>query len=66
MALKLHIPTLNGSDAAQELMETLRTSEPNAKIDLDLETKMITVESQASEETFKQLIQAVGHEVSAY
>jgi len=66
MALKLHVPTLDSSEQAQILKETILTSEPDAKVDTDLNTKTVTIEAKASEETFKQLIQASGHEIAAY
>jgi copper chaperone len=61
MALKL---TLEGPDSAKALKETILTSEPEARVDVDAETKTVTVESQASEETFKQLIIAAGHQLA--
>lgn len=64
MALKLTVPTLNSPETAQQLKETLLTSEPNAKVEVDTQSKTVTVESQASEETFKQLIIAAGHQIS--
>lgn len=64
MALKLNVPTIRNSQAAQELKETILTSEPNAKVDIDVEAKTVTVESKASEETFKQLITAAGHTIA--
>lgn len=63
MALKLNVPTLNSPEAAKSLKETIMTSEPNARVEVDVEAKTVTVESQASEETFKQLIIAAGHEI---
>jgi copper chaperone len=66
MALKLHVPTLNGSDAVQNLKETILTTEPNAKVDIDEANQTVTIESKASEETFKQLIEAAGHKITAY
>lgn len=63
MALQLKVPTLNSSDAARDLKETLLTSEPNAKVDVDLDQKTVTIETGASEETVKQIISAAGHEV---
>ncbi|HEY9623862.1 MAG TPA: heavy metal transporter [Crinalium sp.] len=65
MALKLNVPTLNSPEAAKDLKETLLTSEPDAKIDVDPNTKTVTVESKASEETFKELIVAAGHRIGA-
>jgi len=64
MALKLNVPTLDGPESAQTLKETILTSEPNAKVDIDLDAKTVTVEAKASEETFKQLIVAAGHEIA--
>lgn len=63
MALKLNVPTLNSPESAKELKETILTSEPEAKVEVDLERKTVTVESKASEETFKELIVAAGHEI---
>lgn len=64
MALKLSVPTLDSSEKAQELKETILTSEPNAKVDIDVAAKTVTVDAQASEETFKQLIVAAGHRIA--
>ncbi len=64
MALKLHIPTLDNSAIAQEIRETILTTEPDAKIDIDVVNKTVTVEAKASEETFRQLITAAGYPVA--
>jgi copper chaperone len=61
MALKLHVPSINSPDSASQLKETLLTSEPDADIEVSVETQTVTVNSEASEETFKQLITAAGH-----
>ncbi len=58
LALKLTVPTLNSPEAAQKLKETILTSEPDARVEVDPNTKTVTVEFQASETTFKQLIVA--------
>ncbi|HIK16771.1 MAG TPA: heavy metal transport/detoxification protein [Leptolyngbyaceae cyanobacterium M33_DOE_097] len=63
MALKLYVPTLDDADKANYIRETILTSEPDAKIDTDLSTRVITIEAKASDETFKQLIEATGHQV---
>lgn len=64
MALKLNVPTIDSPEAAQSLKETILTSEPNARVEIDPNAKTVTVESKASEETFKQLIVAAGHKIS--
>jgi copper chaperone len=63
MALKLNVPTLNSTESAKALKETILTSEPEASVEIDVEAKTVTVESRASEETFKQLITAAGHKI---
>jgi copper chaperone len=64
MALKLHVPSLTSPEAAQKLKETILTSEPDARVDIDTETQTVTVEAKASEETFKQLITAAGYTIA--
>jgi copper chaperone len=70
MALKLHVPTISSPESAKSLKETLLTSQPEANIEVDPEAKTVTINSeasensQASEETFKQLIVAAGHHIT--
>lgn len=64
MALKLNVPTLDSSESAKALKETILTSEPDARVEVDEVAKTVTVESKASEETFKQLIVAAGHKIA--
>lgn len=64
MALKLNVPSLDSPEAAQALKETILTSEPDAAVEIDVENKTVTVDSKASEETFKQLITAAGHKLA--
>lgn len=61
--MKFHIPSLENSETAEQLKVTLLTSEPGASIDIDIDQKMMTVDSDASPETFRQLITAAGHRV---
>lgn len=63
MALKLNVPTLNSPEAAQYLKETILTSEPDARVDVDPKTGTVILEGKASEATFKQLIVAAGHQI---
>lgn len=61
--MEFYVPTLNSSAASKDLEETILTSEPDAKISIDLDSKKVTIESKASAETFKQLIVASGHKI---
>jgi copper chaperone len=63
MNLQLSVPSLDSPDAARDLKETILTSEPDAKVDVNLEQKIVTIETGASEETIKQVITAAGHQI---
>lgn len=63
MALKFTIPSLTNADAAKYVKESILTSEPDARVDINLEEKTVMIESKASEETIKQLITATGHTI---
>lgn len=64
MALKLTVPKLDNPDAANEIKSVILTSEPDTQIDINLEAKTITLDGQASETTYKQLIEAAGYQIS--
>ena len=62
--MQFNVPTMDSSEAANKLKETILTSEPNAKVEVDLDLKTVTINSEASEETFKELIVATGHKIN--
>lgn len=61
MLLKFNVPGINGDESAEALVDTITTTDPDAKVDVDVEAKTVTVESAASEETIKQVIVASGY-----
>lgn len=65
MALELKIPSLDSSDAAKNIKETILTSEPDARVDVNLEQKIVMVEAKASEETIRQLVTAAGYKIAS-
>jgi copper chaperone len=62
--MEFHVPSLDNEKDIVELKEVILTSEPNADINIDLDSKKVMIESEASAETFKQLIVASGHKIS--
>ena len=69
MSLKLNVPTLADSKEAQKLTEAIATVDPTAKVDVDIESKTVTIDAPnsgepvASEESIKQAIIATGHSI---
>lgn len=64
MALKFNVPSMSGSESAKTITDVIKTAEPDAQVNIDLDTKTITVEAGASEETIKQLITASGYPIA--
>jgi copper chaperone CopZ len=69
MSLKLNVPTLVDAKEAQKLTEAIATVDPTAKVDVDIESKTVTIDAPdsgkpvASEESLKQAITATGHSI---
>ncbi|ARV58230.1 heavy metal transporter [Nostocales cyanobacterium HT-58-2] len=66
MALKLNVPNIACNGCAENITESIHTVEPDAKVDVDVNAKTVTVEAQASEESIKQAIVAAGYTVEGY
>ena len=66
MALKLNVPNIMCDGCGETITDSIHTMEPDAKIDVDVQAKTVTVESAASEETIKQAIVAAGFTVEGY
>ena len=47
----------------ETVTKAINTHEPKAKVNIDLDSKKVTVDTEASEESIKQIITAVGHTV---
>ena len=66
MALKLKVSSIACEGCAETITESIHVMEPEAKVDVDVNAKTVTVESAASEESIKQVIVAAGHAVEGY
>lgn len=66
MALKLKVPDISCDGCAETITESIHTMEPDAKVDVDVQAKTVTVEAAASEETIKQAIVAAGYKIEGY
>ncbi|BAY25184.1 hypothetical protein NIES2100_49900 [Calothrix sp. NIES-2100] len=65
MALKLNVPNIASEDAAK-ITSSIHVMEPDAKVNVDVEAKTVSVESAASEESIKQIIVAAGYKIAGY
>ena len=63
MTMKFKVPSMVCEGCTTTVKEAILTHEPNAKVEIDLNSKQVTVDTGASEESIKQVITAVGHTV---
>ena len=63
MSMKLKVPSMVCEGCVTAIKDAITGHEPNAKVEVNLDTKQVTVDTEASEESIKQVITAVGHEV---
>ncbi|MUG96246.1 copper chaperone [Scytonema sp. UIC 10036] len=66
MALKLKVPSIACQGCAETITESIQVVEPDAKVDVDVPGKTVTVEAKASEESIKQAIVGAGHTIEGY
>jgi copper chaperone len=63
MAIQLKVPSIVCDGCATTIKEAIKTHEPEADVKVDVQKKMVSVETGASEESVKQIIVAAGHTV---
>ncbi|MCU0517529.1 MAG: heavy-metal-associated domain-containing protein [Oscillatoria sp. Prado101] len=63
MALKLKVPSMVCEGCVETVTKAIKTVDSDAGVNVDLEKKTVSVESQVSEESIKQAIVATGHTV---
>lgn len=61
--IKLKVPSIACQGCADTITKEILTHESEAKIYVDVEAKTVTVETEASQESIKQMITSVGHTV---
>lgn len=63
MTMKFKVPSMVCEGCVTTVKDAITGHEPNAKVEVNLDTKQVTVDTEASEESIKQVITAVGHNV---
>lgn len=59
----LKVPSMVCDGCVETVSKAIVTEEPEAKVDIDLESKQVKVDTEASESSIRQAIVATGHSV---
>ena len=63
MTMQLKVPSIVCTGCAETITKEIKKHYPNSSVNVDLEAKTVTVETEASQESIAQLITGVGHTV---
>ena len=63
MAIQLKVQSIVCDGCADTITKAIKNHDSEANTQVDMEQKIVTVETKASEESIKQVITAVGHTV---
>ncbi len=61
--MNFKVPNMVCDGCAKTITEEILTHESEAKVDVNLQAKTVSVDTKASEESIKQMITAVGYTV---
>lgn len=61
--IELKVPSMVCDGCVETITKAIKTHEPDAEVNIELDSKKVTVDTQASAESIKQVITAAGHEV---
>jgi copper chaperone len=64
MTLQLTVPNMACSACGDTITQAIRALDPNAKVNADPKTKLVDVETQASETDIKAAITSAGYTVT--
>ncbi|MEM6613458.1 MAG: heavy-metal-associated domain-containing protein [Cyanobacteria bacterium P01_C01_bin.72] len=63
MIINLKVPSMVCEGCVDIVKKAIATHEPQAKVEIDLESKQVTVDTDASESSIRQIITAAEHTV---
>lgn len=63
MTINLQVPSMVCDGCVNIVKDAIISQEPQAQIEINLETKNVKVSTQASEASIRQIITAAGHTV---
>ncbi|WP_267383743.1 heavy-metal-associated domain-containing protein [Cyanobacterium sp. uoEpiScrs1] len=65
MSITFRVPSIACEACANTITKAVRNENPEATISIDVSTKIVTVETNVSEETVRKIIEGVGHTVES-
>lgn len=63
MSIELKVSSMVCDGCVDTVKEAILTHEPNADVKIDLASKQVSIDTEASEASIKQVITAAGHTV---
>lgn len=64
MTLQLKVPNMACSTCGETITEAIRAVDPTATVQTDSKTKLVKIETQASQVAVKEAISAAGYSVA--
>lgn len=61
--MQFKVPSIVCDGCAKTIRDEILTHESNAKVEVDMDSKTVSVDTEASEASIRQMITAVGHTV---
>jgi copper chaperone len=61
--MNFNVPSIVCDGCAKAITDEILTHESDAKVDVDVKAKTVQIDTEASEESIKQMITALGHTV---
>ncbi len=62
--ITLNVPSIKCDGCAEVITNEIKANDPQAKIEVDVETKTVKVETTAQEDSVKEMIISAGHTVA--
>jgi len=63
MTIELKVPSMVCEGCVDTITKEIKKNLPEAQVNIDLKTKMVSVDTQASEASLKEMITSTGHTV---
>ena len=64
MTLQLKVPNMACSACSDTITQAVKAIDPNATVQTDLKTKLVAIDTQASETTIREAITTAGYAIA--